>query len=297
MAANIPPTSSKYNDYLKDPNPNSLFFAPTNEYEIYNIISDLKVTSPTTSSDFPVQLLIRYASYLALPLAHLINQSITLGIVPDLMKIAKVIPIFKTGSSQDMTNYRPISTLTSFSKILEKIVQKRLYDFLDTNQILYDNQFGFRRNHSTALAVIENIDQISETMDSRKQTLQGVFFDPSKAFDSIRLDILLDKLSHYGIRGLPLEWFRSFLTNRFQFVSYAGSISDLLPILSGVPQGSILGPLLFYINDVSHSSKTLNFILFADDTSAFLSSSTVLHLFQDMTLELNHLSTGSVPTF
>ena len=207
------------------------------------------------------------------------------------MKIAKVIPIFKTGSSQDMTNYRPISTLTSFSKILEKIVHKRLYDFLDANQILYDNQFGFRRNHSTALAVIETIDRISESMDSHKQTL-GVFLDLSKAFDSIRHDILLDKLSHYGIRGLPLEWFRSFLTNRFQFVSYAGSISDLLPILCGVPQGSILGPLLFliYINDVSHSSKTLNFILFADDTSAFLSSSRVLHLFQDMTLELNHLS-------
>src|SRR5678816_1101649 len=107
----------------------------------------------------------RYASYLALPLAHLINQSIGLGIVPDLMKIVKVIPIFKSGSSQDMTNYRPISTLTSFSKILEKIVHKRLYDFLDVNQILYANQFGFRRNHSTALAILETIDRISESMD------------------------------------------------------------------------------------------------------------------------------------
>ena len=168
---------------------------------------------------------------------------------------------------------------------------KRLYDFLIDNKILYEKQLGFRKSHSTSLALIEVIDKISGALDDGNYTL-GIFLDLSKAFDTLDHEKLLAKLQHHGIRGVALDWFRSYLSDRHQQVHFAGSFSGLAPILCGVPQGSNLGPLLFlvYINDVINCSSKLNLILFADDTSAFLVGMNFMDLFNCMNQELEQLS-------
>ena len=150
------------------------------------------------------------------------------------MKIAKVIPIFKKGDKLDRGNYRPISLLTSFSKILEKLVYSRLIKFLSCCKILSDNQFGFRKKHSTNHAMIILIDQIIHAIDNHSHTI-GLFLDFSKAFDTIDHEILLYKLSHYGIRGRALEWFRSYLTDRSQFTCVNNTTSSTKTIRCGVP--------------------------------------------------------------
>src|SRR6218665_2562035 len=218
-------------------------------------------------------------------------QVLECGIVPLNMKAALITPIFKSGDVYEIMDYRPISKLSCFSKVLEKVMHRRTYDFLNNNNILYDRQFGFRKNYSTNLALIEVIDKISKTMDDRGCTL-GVFLDLSKAFDTIDYNILFDKLQHYGIQGLALEWFKSYLTHRHQQVLYAGVVSSSLPLHLGVPRESILGPLLFliYINDIINCLSILQLVLFADDTSAFVIGLNYVDLFQIMNEELSKLS-------
>ena len=188
------------------------------------------------------------------------------------MKIAKVVPIFKKGDSQLLTNYRPISLLTCFSKILEKIIYVRTITFLNKTCVFSNYQFGFREKHTTTHAILHLIDKLASALDSRLHTI-GTFLDFSKAFDTVDHEILLSKLCHYGVRGVALDWFRSYLTDRKQYVSLNGIDSCPPKVTCGVPQGSILGPLLFilYINDFQRSSSVLSFIFSADDSSVFLS--------------------------
>ena len=194
----------------------------------------------------------------------------TSGYVPTNTKIAKVIPIFKKGDALETNNYRPISLLPSFSKVLERIVFIRVTAFLNMNNIINDSQFGFRAKHNTTHALLTCIGNISHAIDQRLHTI-GIFLDFSKAFDTINHDILLHKLFHYGIRGKALEWFRSYLSNRKQFVDLNNNLSTSRPINCGVPQGSLLGPLLFiiYINDFYKSSQVLSFICYLQTIPIF----------------------------
>ena len=196
------------------------------------------------------------------------NLSLMTGVYPDMLKISKTIPIFKKGSRLLVSNYRPISLLSNLNKILEKIVHSRVYKFLEDSQCIYSLQFGFRKKHSTNHALIDITETIRRALDDKKFAC-GVFVDLQKAFDTVNHDILIDKLDHYGIRGASKNWFSSYLTNRSQFVSILGFDSSTKPIPHGVPQGSVLGPLLFliYINDLHFAIKNSKVYHFADDTN------------------------------
>ena len=213
------------------------------------------------------------------------------GVVPTMLKIAEVIPIYKSKNKHGVANYRPISLLPIISKVMEKVIYRRLYDYLNLQSIFYQNQYGFREKHSTIHALTKFVCDTIHGFDERKQTL-GVFLDLSKAFDTIDYEILFNKLHHYGIRGVALDWFRSYFQDRKLFVHYKGVSSDKLNLSCGVPQGSVLGPLLFivYTNDLPNSILTAKSILFADDTTLYTSSNNMTELFNSVQRDLDSLS-------
>ena len=179
-------------------------------------------------------------------LAELFNLSLSSSVFPSLLQIAKVAPVHKKDSKLDYRNYRPISLLSDIEKILEKLMYKRVYQFLTENNIIYDLQFGFRQNFSTAHALINLTENIRQALDEGYIGC-GIFVDLQKAFDAVHHEILLAKLNHYGIRGASNDWFRSYLSDRQQYVSINGYDSGLTKLNCGVPQGSVLGPLLFFV--------------------------------------------------
>ena len=189
-----------------------------------------------------------------------------------------------------ITNYRPISVLNFFSKIFEKVVANYIVDFLESNNILYEHQYGFRKGHSTNHAVITLVERVAKALDTGKIVV-GVYLDIRIAFDAIDHPILLRKLYSLGIRGNLYTWIKSYLTNRSQFVMYNNSKSETKFITHGVPQGSILGPLFFIVlmNDFSRASNILFSILFADDTTVIIESQNYNNLILTLNTELNKL--------
>ena len=209
------------------------------------------------------------------------------------MKIAKIIPIYKSGEKNIFKNYRPISILPAFSKILEKVVATNLMKFLKSSNQLYEHQYGFRPQHSTVHPVLHLSNQIAQENDEpTKNVTMATFLDLSRAFDTINHKILLKKLQNMGIRGVANLWFQSYLTNRQQFMEILNCSSSLETIFCGVPQGSILGLILFiiYVNDIYRSTK-LKTPCFADDTTCSLSSNNIQQLYHTMNQELNLLNT------
>ena len=241
---------------------------------------------------YQLKLLKLIPDLIIIPLCKIISNSFTSGVLPEALKISKVIPIHKDGSTQNLNNYRPISLLSIFDKIIEKLMHKRVYSFLTEHNILFHNQFGFRRNNSTTYALLQITEMIKESIDNHKYGC-GIFIDLRKAFDTVNHDILLSKLEHYGIRGTALKWFKSYLSNRKQYVFHNGESSNLMDITCGVPQGSVLGPLLFllYINDLPNISKVLDFYLFADDTNIYCEANTLQELQFIINRELKELRT------
>ena len=167
---------------------------------------------------------------------YICNLSLNQGVFPDILKIANVIPLYKKEHPMIFSNYRPVSLLCSLSKVLEKIMYNRVISLLNENDVLFKYQFGFRKSHSTYLALTVLMDKLIKSLENGNYVV-GVFLDFSKAFDTVDHKILLAKLCHYGIRGSALDWFSSYLTNRKQFVTYSNEISALMNINCGVPQG------------------------------------------------------------
>ena len=287
LASKIPSTTRSPMSYLTHIYHKTIFLRPVSKNELILIMKQLKSNTSAGYDDLSPKVL-QYGHQLLIdPLKHLVNLSLSQGIFPDELKIAKVLPLFKGGNQAVFNNYRPISILCSLSKIFERIFYNRLFEFLKQEDILYDKQFGFRKAHSTDMALTLLLDQISHAMEQGEYVL-GVFLDFSKAFDTVNHDILLSKLDHYGIRGVANKWVSSYLSNRTQYVSYDGHTSVSKNIKCGVPQGSILGPLLFliYINDLSKISHHLYMIMFADDTNVFLSGQNLAELESVMNSEL-----------
>ena len=211
--------------------------------------------------------------------------------MPDQFKVAGVVPIHKKGSSFLVSNYRPISLLSIFNKVIEQLMYNRIISYLDKFSILQNNQFGFRSMHLTTHAIFLLTNKIQRSTDNGTNSC-GIFLDLCNAFDTVDHRIILDKLKYYGIQGVANHWFASYLSNRRQFVSLFGTNSDYQTVTCGVPQGSVLGPLLFllYINDMPKCSNILEFHLFADDTNLSLNSPNILNLETNLNVELEKVS-------
>ena len=291
-ASSMPKSDKLFNSYLgSKPNPSSLYFTPTGPTEIITILKACKAKKSTGDDGISMILLKQLCEPCSVPLSMIINISLEQGIVPNAMKLAKVIPIYKAKSKQEFNNYRPISLLSNISKLLERVVHNRLYSFLTQYNVLYDSQYGFRPKRSTIDAITEFTSELLPTLDINEKCL-SVYLDLSKAFDTINHNILLKKLEYYGIRGMALEWFRSYLFQRRQYVSYLSTNSDTEIMSFGVPQGSVLGPLLFilYSNDIPRPLSYCKSILFADDTTIYLNGNNLNVLYEQVNSDLKSLT-------
>ena len=209
--------------------------------------------------------------FLVEPLTLLVNQMLQSGHFPSELKISRVKPLFKNDDPAMFSSYRPISLLPSMSKIFEYVIFYQLFDYMCTNNLLTIEQFGYRTGHSTELAAIQLVDHLTKQMDMGKVPT-NIYIDLSKAFDTLDHSILLDKLTYYGVCGLENLLLRNYLSGiRHQYVDYSGSKSRTNSISLGVPQGSILGPLLFliYINDLPKVSHVFSMLMYADDTTLY----------------------------
>lgn len=252
---------------LPSMNPNTIFLKPTNYIEISRIIDNMKDKSGGVDN-INTKVLKTISKNIAEPLAHIFNICITQSIWPDALKKAEVVPIHKGYEKHNVSNYRPISLISNIAKIFEKVIYDRIYSFVQENKLINPKQFGFVKNKGTkdALAFITNI--IYNKLD-RSKPIMVSYLDLAKAFDTVNHDILLDKLYNYGIRGNAHNLLKNYLTNREQIVKLQNTRSNSKNITVGVPQGTLLGPLLFilYVNDLLNNLPKGQIVSYADDTA------------------------------
>ena len=287
FALKTEPSKNPLKDYLnKIPiNCTSMFFEPASVNEVSRLISNVKPKNSSGYDDISNKLLKTLHSVIIEPFTEIINRSLQEGSFPDDMKQADTIPLYKAKERFFTTNYWPISLLLTLSKILEKIVYKRMLRFLDCNNIIYNSQYGFREKHSCTDAVMEVSTEILKARENNLNTI-SVFLDLSKAFDTLDQKILLSKLEIYGMRGTVLNWFESYLINRQLRVKCEVSsenqtqYSKLYDVAFGTPQGSCLGPLLFllFTSNLYLKIDYCSAILFADDTTLYKSHRNIRYL-------------------
>lgn len=242
----------------------SFFLTPVTFQEVRSEILRLK-SSPSCGFDGISSKLLRLcAEEISWPLTHIINSSFQTGVFPNVLKMAKCVPVYKKGSPILVENYRPLSILSTFSKVFEKLFCKRLLSFFNQCNLFVGSQHGFRNKRSTSTAIMSFLNDLYTSLDQSQKCI-GVFLDLSKAFDLVNHERLLEKLYDYGVRGVPLSWIRSYLCGRSQYVEILGKKSETMSLKRGVPQGSVIGPLLYviYTGDIGLN----NIVMYADDTT------------------------------
>ena len=292
LASEIETSDTNFDIFLNSRNPNDFRFSRISEMDILRVCRQLKPKLSAGQDFISTKLLKEIAHLIITPLHYLINLSLETGFVPKEFKVAKIVPIFKEGDCHEFNNYRPISLLSSFSKLMEKIVAKQLLRFLHINEILYKHQYGFRAGHNTSHPVLHLSEKIYTALNQKPsaKTLT-IFIDLKKAFDTVDHNILLSKMEYYGIRNTTNLWFKNYLNDREQFVDINGVQSEKKQIICGVPQGSVLGPLLFliFINDLPNATDFLT-LLFADDTTFQISGVDIDQLYLNANSELEKAS-------
>ena len=268
----IPNSNRDPMDYMGCPNVNSIYLKPVDVNEVNVIISNLKNSSYGLNV-IPTKIFKSVCGVMSPIICNLINKSFSLGIFPQSLKLATITPVYKSGDCLDVNNYRPISILPMLSKVFEKCISVRINNFLDKYNVINADQFGFQKGKNTAVAISNFVENVYNELNLKNHVF-SVFIDYRKAFDTVSHSILISKLFRYGIRGIPLNLMSSYLSNREQLVKIGNSKSRVRTVTCGVPQGSVLGPLLFllYINDLPLVSNSSKFTLFADDTAVSCSN-------------------------
>ena len=267
LADAIPNNNLDPLNYLGDRHLNSFCFLATTPQEVYNTIKKFD-NKKSSLNNVPIFIIKKISHIISPLLSDIFNHCINEGTFPDKLKMGRVTPLHKEGNLTDVSNFRPITSLSVFSKLFEKLVHKRMISFISRYNLIRPNQFGFQKNKCTSDAILEFLENVYDAFNENKHYL-AIFLDFSKAFDTICHDILLKKLEHMGFRGPIHQWIKSFLLNRKQFVSVGDRSSEILDTKMGVPQGSTLGPLFFilYINDMSNTIENLSIVHFADDST------------------------------
>ena len=274
-----------FRKYLPKKPDHSFKFHPISPSYLLIIVKKMKSKS-SYGDDYMSNVLLKKSIHILLtPLTNLINISMATGFVPDQIKVAKVIPLFKEGSTLLFNNYRPIAIVSTIGKLLEKVVCNQLSNYLDNDCLLHPNQFGFRANHNVTHPLILFSNRVLNSKSSNLLNLT-IFLDLKKAFDTVNWTIILDKLKNFGIQNTEWNWFESYL-QRKQYTMAGKTASQVLSMLCGLPQGTSLAPLLFllYINDLPHASAFFT-LLFADDTTLQLEGESIEQLLESATQEL-----------